>query len=83
MAPQVQLDAAGNQVQVMAPSVGYQQVVTTTYHQTVTTHTFTRIDPGEYEGPTDESGQRCGIGSCKWADGSTYEGSWQSGVRWG
>lgn len=61
----------------MAPTIGYQQVVTTTYHQTVTTHTFTRVDPGEYEGEKDENDVRCGQGNCKWADGSHYEGEWK------
>lgn len=60
-----------------------QNVVTTTYHQTVTTHTFTRIDPGDYNGALDGNGTRNGFGKCKWADGSTYEGRWKDNVRWG
>ena len=65
----------GQMVPGMAPAVAYQQVVTTTYQQTITTHTFTRIDPGEYEGE-EENGKRTGWGTCKWADSSHYEGRW-------
>lgn len=61
----------------------YQQVVNTTYSKTVTTHTFTRVDPGEYEGPTDGDGKRDGFGQCKWSDGSEYSGRWKDNVRHG
>ena len=38
-------------------------------------------DPGTYEGPFDENGQRSGVGKCTWADGSWYEGEWKNNVR--
>ena len=60
-----------------------QQVVNTQYHQTITTHTFTRVDPGEYEGPMDDEGRRDGYGKCNWTDGSKYAGRWKKGMREG
>ena len=41
------------------------------------------IDEGTYDGPTDEDGLRCGVGTCIWADGSRYEGEWLNGLRHG
>ena len=61
--------------------VQMQQVVNTQYNQTVTTHTFTRVDPGTYEGPLDGEGRRDGYGKCTWTDGSTYTGRWKNGYR--
>lgn len=82
MAPTMGYDAMGNVVQGMAPAIAYQQVVNTTYSETITTHTFTRVDPGEYEG-AEVDGKRDGFGNCKWADESHYEGRWKENVRWG
>lgn len=39
-------------------------------------------DPGVYDGPLDENGKRCGVGTCKWAD-SKYEGEWLNNLRHG
>lgn len=58
-------------------------MVQTTWQQSITTHTFTRLDPGNYTGNFDAHGKRKGPGKCIWIDGSTYEGEWQDGVRHG
>jgi hypothetical protein len=64
------------------PVAGY-TMVQTTWQQSITTHTFTRIDPGNYRGNFDAAGRRTGPGTCTWVDGSTYEGEWKNGVRHG
>lgn len=64
------------------PYIAYQPVYNERYEKTITTHTFTRIDPGTYEG-AEEDGKRNGFGNCKWADKSHYEGRWKDGMRWG
>jgi hypothetical protein len=58
-------------------------MVQTTWEQSITTHTFTRIDPGKYTGNMGPNGKREGLGSCVWVDGSTYEGFWSNDVRHG
>lgn len=40
-------------------------------------------DDGNYDGPFDANGQRSGLGTCEWADGSKYEGDWLNNVRHG
>ena len=64
------------------PVPGY-TVVQTTWQQSITTHTFTRLDPGNYTGNFDQNGKRKGPGKCTWVDGSTYDGEWQDGLRHG
>ena len=44
---------------------------------------FRNDKDGVYEGPYDENGQRSGVGTCKWPDGSVYEGDWLNGLRHG
>ena len=53
------------------------------YDQCMTNHTLCRLNPGEYNGGHDEQNNRCGNGSAKWPDGSTYEGEWLNGLRHG
>ena len=57
--------------------------VQTTFQQSITTHTWSRLDPGEYTGLTNAQGAREGLGECKWSDGSTYNGEWKDNVRHG
>ena len=64
------------------PVAGY-TMVQTTWQQSITTHTFTRLDPGNYEGMFDKAGKRIGPGKCTWIDGSTYNGEWLNDVRHG
>jgi hypothetical protein len=40
-------------------------------------------DAGTYVGPSDSDGLRCGVGTCTWADGSTYKGEWLNNLRHG
>lgn len=61
----------------------YVPMVFTTYQQTITTHTFTRVDPGTYSGEFDDENKRCGRGTCVWANGAYYDGEWKDGVRHG
>ena len=64
------------------PVPGY-QTVQTTWQQSITTHTFTRLDPGNYTGSFDANGKRNGQGKCVWVDGSNYDGEWADCVRHG
>ena len=41
------------------------------------------IDPGEYNGGTDDKGWRSGMGNCKWSNGDYYEGDWKDNLRHG
>jgi len=41
------------------------------------------MDMGNYVGELDHQHGRTGVGSCKWADGSSYEGDWYANVRHG
>ena len=34
-------------------------------------------------GDRDDKKLRCGLGTCKWEDGSSYEGSWKNNLRHG
>lgn len=43
----------------------------------------TFVDKGEYVGELDFDHLRTGVGSCRWADNSTYEGDWFKDVRHG
>lgn len=41
------------------------------------------VDQGVYDGPTDESGLRHGVGKLTFLDGSTYFGEWAAGKKSG
>lgn len=41
------------------------------------------IDPGKYEGATDDQNLRNGVGVCTWKDASHYNGDWAVNVRHG
>jgi hypothetical protein len=46
--------------------------------------TLSKADKGEsYQGEVDDRGERIGVGTCKWADGSYYTGDWHQNVRHG
>lgn len=79
---QMQMDPKLENYGQYVPVPGY-TMVQTTWQQSITTHTFTRLDPGNYEGNFDENGKRRGPGKCTWIDGSTYDGEWLDGVRHG